>query len=933
MDIAPPPSSLGDVNQSMAISLLDDLKRGDKITSTEYDQYKQHYLTMHTRVIETQEKEVELIKLFRRKQNDVLGEKIKLERSMEKLTAETRVLEHLEKERERVNLELDEAEKRDAINKYELSELERVHGELSNAKSELVAENAATVLPEIHRLEQDLSSLKKEFERQAEALEKEGRTKTSLLERHEGLEVELKQAKHDLSNARERLMKAQAEPHRVRKQAESVHKAAAQLIQDIADLKSKIDHNHITLEKQKIKRSEAEEQKAILEKKISSSKHINEKRQNEVGGLHRLLEIERDKQHELITKKVELEITKRSHDDALRRALEELSGSKKEYDAKKRLVRKKRYVADGVRELIPTLQSQLVDHQHALRSTTEENKSTSASIIEARKEVEVSITRFLKRETLDKKKREDLVKLIESVAEAEAEISQWQTEERKQNKLIALLAAQRELKARAATRASQEEKDTKMTLKVKELAVLDLTKKCNDVNNKFKEFTSLYEVVKNERNKYLNLISASSQALAEMKEKLRILNAEVEILRGESLAKDKILVKEVSSHAMNKAGRDSLRLELNKVQQDYRKKQEAVQSQIEDVRALNSIINGHEREMLRLKRRYHDSVARRNETGVALIDKNDELSVLYEKSNLQASTLERGDKAIRTRQEEMRSLKLELNEVERQLMVARKRIPEGGGLISKANALNEQLKEQREITARLCLELESPSNLARFRELEGEDPDISTLHAKIEVLEARLDEKKNALLERELVLEEVTTLTQKLKNRAGDGRDVTLKLGAKVNEYQSKIRDVTRKMMSTVSELSMYQATAMKLQEEKSTAKAELDEAKWRVAHGKSPSEEAEREWFHKEQANLARSEAKFLELNSSTGMNGSRGGGGLGLPAIAIRTTAEPRPNAYIPDEIGIPKPYGGLAPFKPTESGTTMRHIRPPVAADIQI
>ena len=33
--------------------------------------------------------------------------------------------------------------------------------------------------------------------------------------------------------------------------------------------------------------------------------------------------------------------------------------------------------------------------------------------------------------------------------------------------------------------------------------------------------------------------------------------------------------------------------------------------------------------------------------------------------------------------------------------------------------------------------------------------------------------------------------------------------------------------------------------------------------------------------------------------------------PAQVTRTTAEPRPNAYIPDELGIPRPYGALAPF----------------------
>jgi hypothetical protein len=42
--------------------------------------------------------------------------------------------------------------------------------------------------------------------------------------------------------------------------------------------------------------------------------------------------------------------------------------------------------------------------------------------------------------------------------------------------------------------------------------------------------------------------------------------------------------------------------------------------------------------------------------------------------------------------------------------------------------------------------------------------------------------------------------------------------------------------------------------------------------------------------------------------------------------STAQPRPNAYIPDVLGIPKPYSAFAPFKPTEAGATMRHVRKP-------
>jgi hypothetical protein len=49
--------------------------------------------------------------------------------------------------------------------------------------------------------------------------------------------------------------------------------------------------------------------------------------------------------------------------------------------------------------------------------------------------------------------------------------------------------------------------------------------------------------------------------------------------------------------------------------------------------------------------------------------------------------------------------------------------------------------------------------------------------------------------------------------------------------------------------------------------------------------------------------------------------------------TTAEPRPNAYIPDELGIPKPYGAFSPFKPSAPGTTMRHVRKPAPREIVI
>lgn len=51
----------------------------------------------------------------------------------------------------------------------------------------------------------------------------------------------------------------------------------------------------------------------------------------------------------------------------------------------------------------------------------------------------------------------------------------------------------------------------------------------------------------------------------------------------------------------------------------------------------------------------------------------------------------------------------------------------------------------------------------------------------------------------------MTSLSDKLRASVTDGKDGALQLAMEVNSYQHKIRGITRKMMATVSELSLYQ--------------------------------------------------------------------------------------------------------------------------------
>ena len=82
------------------------------------------------------------------------------------------------------------------------------------------------------------------------------------------------------------------------------------------------------------------------------------------------------------------------------------------------------------------------------------------------------------------------------------------------------------------------------------------------------------------------------------------------------------------------------------------------------------------------------------------------------------------------------------------------------------------------------------------------------------MLEERVNDKKEQLLEKDLVLEEVSNLANRLRAQALEGRGETLELAKRVNDFQVRIKNTTRRMMATVSELSMYQASAMKLTQE-----------------------------------------------------------------------------------------------------------------------
>ena len=191
-------------------------------------------------------------------------------------------------------------------------------------------------------------------------------------------------------------------------------------------------------------------------------------------------------------------------------------------------------------------------------------------------------------------------------------------------------------------------------------------------------------------------------------------------------------------------------------------------------------------------------------------------------------------------------------------------------------------------------------------------------------MEERLNNKKEALLEKELVYEEVSNLAEKLRTQALDGRKTTLEVAEKINEYKARTSELSRKMLATVSELSMFQSKSLKLQQEKEEKEQILEIGFQKLEQGMPPTDDSEGEWERivrnqqrRKQQGEERRQAKILEAQ---------------LTAAGGKSNVLPRPNSYMPPDLPIPKPYGLFAPFKPSEPGAQMRHMVKPQPKEIE-
>jgi len=451
-----------------------------------------------------------------------------------------------------------------------------------------------------------------------------------------------------------------------------------------------------------------------------------------------------------------------------------------------------------------------------------------------------------------------------------------------------------------------------------------------------------------QRNLFLNLTLAAGQAAGEMRGKLKVLLREVDILKGEGADLDQVLQKQRHDGQVAQARRDAACGARNRALEERAERRERVDARLREADKLGAAAAAAERDLLAAKARHERALEARNHAGLVLVDRTDELCVLHERGHAQEAAARRGEAALADKEDEARRLRAALRDAQRSLENARARQPQQPALDAEIAGLQAELAEAERETDRLSRALEDPAHDERWRRLDRAVPDREAIAAEITRLKDRLARRGDQLAEREAAAAEADARLATLRRTVADGADGAALVADAAREARATAARAARRAMAGVAELSVAQASALKLEAERVGLAAELETARDALSRGEPPDEGAVRELWRRvrldEMAAAAAADRRAAEAAALDDGSGARGAG-------TTRTAAPARPQGYLPRgrvvgadgdggggddggggalaggaRPGEAVPYGGRGAMAPTKGGAAGRHWRKP-------
>ncbi|CAF1523801.1 unnamed protein product [Rotaria sp. Silwood1] len=545
---------------------------------------------------------------------------------------------------------------------------------------------------------------------------------------------------------------------------------------------------------------------------------------------------------------------KEKEDDLIQLRKERDTEQKKKDQSEKRL----RQVEDQIgeieqqRERLRSTISSLEQEIDRFKKTQDENRRQIDSLTREREQLNKTCQKLIS----DNQKQTDQVKSFDqSKKTLEQDITNYKEEASKQRKIILKMEKERDRYITEAGQLTNQVLALMEEVKKKELELFDQKKKIAELETRLKQQQNLYEAVRSDRNLYSKNLIESQDEIGEMKRKLKIMNHQIDQLKEEIQGKEQELVRAQAEHEKVKKDKDQLMLNVEQLKKEAIKKEEAYANQQSEFERLNKQLSEANDERKKQMKQLQQVIAERDVLGTQLVRRNDELALLYEKLKIQQSTLNKGELQYKARLEDLRILKLELKKLRHEKGTLQDKVSNTDDLKREVFHVQRELLRERTRCRALEEELENPMNVHRWRKLEGSDPSTFELIQKIQLLQKRLIQKTEEVVQKELLIQEKEKLYAELKRILA--RQPGPEVAEQLSIYQETLKAKTKQLKSLASEVNMYES--------------QIDEYKYEIDKlNKQLTEVRQKYFLQKKKEAMAKEKERLSQMQQlSTSING----------------------------------------------------------------
>ncbi|CAF0977823.1 unnamed protein product [Rotaria sordida] len=831
-------------------SVLNELIGGDR----SLDKFRTEYEKLHKALLKSHDSEKRLMQKCRELNAELVTNSAKVQSAMKLSDEDKNAIASLRKEIEKAWKMVDAAHEKEQRAKETIQSL-RI--EINNL-SKLVEQGAGINMGQ----EQDVNDLMKVRDDLSQERDKLLNDITQLRRdfdensfKQSDLERQINEANEQILGLQEKLTQAKTENMKEAKKREQI------------ELELKTSKQNLELKNAEFKAQTAQFESQQQEFK-KSQQHLRQLKEDNIRLTkeNQILQVRLDNSRtqftELVTTNEKLandcarRVTelKEKEDDLIQLRKERDIEQKKKDQAEKRL----RQVEDQIgeveqqRERLRSTISSLEQEIDRFKKNQEENRKQIDSLTREREQLNKTCQKLIS----DNQKQTDQVKSFDqSKKTLEQDITNYKEEASKQRKIILKMEKERDRYITEAGQLTNQVLALMEEVKKKELELFDQKKKIAELETRLKQQQNLYEAVRSDRNLYSKNLIESQDEIGEMKRKLKIMNHQIDQLKEEIQGKEQELVRAQSEHEKVKKDKEQLILNVEQLKKEAIKKEEAYANQQSEFERLNKQLSEANDERKKQMKQLQQVIAERDVLGTQLVRRNDELALLYEKLKIQQSTLNKGELQYKARLEDLRILKLELKKLRHEKGTLQDKVSNTDDLKREVFHVQRELLRERTRCRALEEELENPMNVHRWRKLEGSDPSTYELIQKIQLLQKRLIQKTEEVVQKELLIQEKEKLYAELKRILA--RQPGPEVAEQLSIYQETLKAKTKQLKSLASEVNMYES--------------QIDEYKYEIDKlNKQLTEVRQKYFLQKKKESIAKEKERLSQMQQlSTTING----------------------------------------------------------------